>query len=218
MNVSGVCVCVPCSTPTHYPMWFFFFADSSSSLTGQELAGLRVILGVFEAGYFPGAVYLLSTWFVRYDVGKRYAVFYMIGSLASAVSGILVSFEKKENMNKKRKNSKYCCVAQDAELASAGLRFDANGWNSWVSWMEMVSTPPSPPPRSASIGRPPLNRGMLIYILQDLHHRRNSHRRDWNHRLHLSRPFSRPERLAILELSLGARSAIHHGHGRSRSR
>lgn len=55
----------------------------------QELAGLRVILGVFEAGYFPGAVYLLSTWFVRYDVGKRYAVFYMIGSLASAVSGIL---------------------------------------------------------------------------------------------------------------------------------
>lgn len=98
-----VCVCVPCSTPTHYPMWFFFFADSSSSLPGQELAGLRVILGVFEAGYFPGAVYLLSTWFVRYDVGKRYAVFYMIGSLASAVSGILVSFEKKENMNMKKK-------------------------------------------------------------------------------------------------------------------
>lgn len=100
MNVSVVCVCVPCSTPTHYPVWFFFFADSSSSLTGQELAGLRVILGVFEAGYFPGAVYLLSTWFVRYDVGKRYAVFYMIGSLASAVSGILVSFEKKKMMMK----------------------------------------------------------------------------------------------------------------------
>lgn len=143
----------------------FFFADSSSSLPGQELAGLRVILGVFEAGYFPGAVYLLSTWFVRYDVGKRYAVFYMIGSLASAVSGILVSFEKKENMNLKKKKSKYCSVAQDAELASAGLRFDANGWNSWVSWMEMVSSPPSPhpppPPRRAFIGIPPLNRGML---------------------------------------------------------
>lgn len=54
-----------------------------------QLVGLRVVLGVFEAGYFPGAVYLLSTWFVRYDVGKRYAVFYMIGSLASAASGIL---------------------------------------------------------------------------------------------------------------------------------
>lgn len=55
----------------------------------SSLAGLRVILGILEAGYFPGAVYLLSTWFVRYDVGKRYAVFYMIGSLASAISGIL---------------------------------------------------------------------------------------------------------------------------------
>lgn len=89
---------MPCSTPTHYPVWFFVAdsSSSSSSLPGQELAGLRVILGVFEAGYFPGAVYLLSTWFVRYDVGKRYAVFYMIGSLASAVSGILVSFEKKK--------------------------------------------------------------------------------------------------------------------------
>lgn len=88
-------------------MWFFVAdsssSSSSSSLPGQELAGLRVILGVFEAGYFPGAVYLLSTWFVRYDVGKRYAVFYMIGSLASAVSGILVSFEKKENMNMRKK-------------------------------------------------------------------------------------------------------------------
>lgn len=91
-----VCVCLAAHQPIIRCGSFFFFADSSSSLTGQELAGLRVILGVFEAGYFPGAVYLLSTWFVRYDVGKRYAVFYMIGSLASAVSGILVSFEKKK--------------------------------------------------------------------------------------------------------------------------
>lgn len=103
MNVSGVCVCALQRTNPLSDVVLFFLADSSSSLTGQELAGLRVILGVFEAGYFPGAVYLLSTWFVRYDVGKRYAVFYMIGSLASAVSGILVSFEKKENMNMKKK-------------------------------------------------------------------------------------------------------------------
>lgn len=103
MNVSGVCVCALQHTNPLSDVVLFFFADSSSSsssLPGQELAGLRVILGVFEAGYFPGAVYLLSTWFVRYDVGKRYAVFYMIGSLASAVSGILVSFEKKKMMMK----------------------------------------------------------------------------------------------------------------------
>lgn len=94
-----MCVCVCLAAHQPITRCGFSFADSSSSsLPGQELAGLRVVLGVFEAGYFPGAVYLLSTWFVRYDVGKRYAVFYMIGSLASAVSGILVSFEKKKKM------------------------------------------------------------------------------------------------------------------------
>lgn len=30
-----------------------------------EMAGLRVLLGVLEAGFFPGCVYLLSTWYVR---------------------------------------------------------------------------------------------------------------------------------------------------------
>ncbi|KAK7540153.1 general substrate transporter [Phyllosticta citricarpa] len=57
--------------------------------TWNALAGLRVLLGVFEAGFFPSAVYLLSTWYVRYDMGRRYSVFYMIGSVASACAGIL---------------------------------------------------------------------------------------------------------------------------------
>lgn len=29
------------------------------------LTGLRVLLGVFEAGFFPSCVYLLSTWYTR---------------------------------------------------------------------------------------------------------------------------------------------------------
>jgi MFS family permease len=31
----------------------------------RQLAGLRVLLGFFEAGFFPVCVYLLSTWYVR---------------------------------------------------------------------------------------------------------------------------------------------------------
>jgi sugar phosphate permease len=57
--------------------------------TWDVMAGLRVILGVFEAGFFPSAVYLLSTWFTRYEVQKRFAVFYLLGSVASAFAGIL---------------------------------------------------------------------------------------------------------------------------------
>ncbi|KAF2794304.1 phthalate transporter [Melanomma pulvis-pyrius CBS 109.77] len=55
----------------------------------QELAGLRVVIGAFEAGYFPGAVYLLSTWYARYDTQKRYTAFFGIGCVAAAFSGIL---------------------------------------------------------------------------------------------------------------------------------
>ena len=55
----------------------------------EQMLGLRIILGVLEAGFFPGCAYLLSTWYTRYELQKRNAVFYLIGSMASAISGIL---------------------------------------------------------------------------------------------------------------------------------
>ena len=53
------------------------------------MVGLRVVLGILEAGFFPGCAYLLSCWYPRYELQKRNAVFYLIGSVASAFSGIL---------------------------------------------------------------------------------------------------------------------------------
>ncbi|CAM1503342.1 Fc.00g081180.m01.CDS01 [Cosmosporella sp. VM-42] len=55
----------------------------------SQLAGLRAVLGLLEAGFFPGCVYLLSTWYTRYEVGKRYSLFYLLGCFASAFSSIL---------------------------------------------------------------------------------------------------------------------------------
>ncbi|KAK4547958.1 hypothetical protein LTR36_010677 [Oleoguttula mirabilis] len=54
-----------------------------------QMVPLRIVLGIFEAGFFPGCAYLLSCWYPRYELQKRNAVFYLIGSLASAFSGIL---------------------------------------------------------------------------------------------------------------------------------
>src|SRR4051794_39557526 len=45
----------------------------------DQMVGLRIILGVLEAGFFPGCAYLLSTWYTRYELQKRNAVFYLIG-------------------------------------------------------------------------------------------------------------------------------------------
>lgn len=53
------------------------------------LVPLRLVLGAIEGGFFPGCAYLLSCWYPRYDLQKRNAVFFAIGSMASAFSGIL---------------------------------------------------------------------------------------------------------------------------------
>lgn len=50
---------------------------------------MRVILGALEAGFYPGCVFLLSTWYTRYELQKRNAAFYLIGSTASGFGGIL---------------------------------------------------------------------------------------------------------------------------------
>ncbi|RAK96985.1 putative phthalate transporter [Aspergillus ibericus CBS 121593] len=55
----------------------------------KQMVAIRVLLGTLEAGYFPGCVYLLSSWYARYDIQKRYSVFYLIGCVASALAGVL---------------------------------------------------------------------------------------------------------------------------------
>ncbi|KAL5044794.1 hypothetical protein BDW71DRAFT_198695 [Aspergillus fruticulosus] len=55
----------------------------------RELAGLRVVLGLFEAGLFPAAVFLISSWYIRHETGKRIGLFYLLGSALSSFGGIL---------------------------------------------------------------------------------------------------------------------------------
>ena len=43
----------------------------------------------FRGRFFPAIILLLSTWYVRYDLQKRYAGYYLLGMVASAFSGIL---------------------------------------------------------------------------------------------------------------------------------
>ncbi|KAI1454011.1 MFS general substrate transporter [Annulohypoxylon moriforme] len=75
--------------PTIILAWGAVMIGFGFSPSYNVLIALRIILGVFEAGYFPGCVYLLSTWYTRYEVGRRYSVFYLLGCVAAACSGIL---------------------------------------------------------------------------------------------------------------------------------
>ncbi|KAF4548224.1 High-affinity nicotinic acid transporter-like protein 2 [Elsinoe fawcettii] len=75
--------------PTITLLWGCVMIGMAFVRTWTQMIPLRLLLGVFEAGFFPGCAYLLSTWYPRYELQKRNAVFYLIGSMSSAFSGIL---------------------------------------------------------------------------------------------------------------------------------
>ncbi|OAL46979.1 MFS general substrate transporter [Pyrenochaeta sp. DS3sAY3a] len=51
----------------------------------------RILLGVFEAGFFPGAVYLCSYWYMPRDLATRISYFYCASALSGAFSGLLAA-------------------------------------------------------------------------------------------------------------------------------
>jgi len=53
------------------------------------LALCRVLLGVFEAGFFPAIVLIITTWYKRHEVQTRLAAFYMFSLLIGGFSPIL---------------------------------------------------------------------------------------------------------------------------------
>ncbi|KAF1836511.1 phthalate transporter-like protein [Decorospora gaudefroyi] len=85
--------------------WLSFIALSwGAVMIGQgfckswvSLAICRVLLGAFEAGFFPGCVYLITCWYLRYETQKRLGGFYLfsvgIGGLANILAFGLMQME-----------------------------------------------------------------------------------------------------------------------------
>ncbi|KAJ5500781.1 hypothetical protein N7453_009832 [Penicillium expansum] len=87
--------------------WGAILVGMGFSKNWKHMVMTRALLGALEAGmycsntmpshnskndslgYFPGCVYLLSSWYVRYDVQKRFSIFYLFGCVASALAGVL---------------------------------------------------------------------------------------------------------------------------------
>ncbi|KAG7120823.1 MFS-type transporter cnsO like protein [Verticillium longisporum] len=55
------------------------------------LMATRVLLGIFEAGFFPGAIYLCSYWYMPKDLSSRISYFYCASALSGAFSGLLAA-------------------------------------------------------------------------------------------------------------------------------
>jgi len=48
-----------------------FYSYRSYTDVVQDIVVCRLLLGLFEAGFFPGCVYLISCWYTRYELHKR---------------------------------------------------------------------------------------------------------------------------------------------------
>lgn len=55
----------------------------------SSLVALRFLLGVFEAGLVPGAIYLIGMYYKRHELQWRLSVFFCAAILAGAVGGLL---------------------------------------------------------------------------------------------------------------------------------
>ncbi|KAJ3988696.1 MFS general substrate transporter [Lentinula detonsa] len=55
------------------------------------LMGMRWMLGMFEAGLFPGVNYYLSCWYKRSEFGIRAAIFFSAATVSGAFGGLLAA-------------------------------------------------------------------------------------------------------------------------------
>lgn len=61
------------------------------------LVFLRIILGVFEAAFYPGVIFYLSCWYTRKELAKRTALFISGSWISGAFSG-LIAYGVMDNM------------------------------------------------------------------------------------------------------------------------
>ncbi|CAO2658460.1 Nn.00g061830.m01.CDS01 [Neocucurbitaria sp. VM-36] len=109
-----------------------------------QALGCRIILGVLEAGYYPGCVFLLSCWYVRFEVQKRFSAFYLLALLASGFSNILAwgLSESKSSLALSTKvvdTTQHITTFTDCSLLQVKGLGGLNGWQ-WIFAIEGVIT------------------------------------------------------------------------------
>ncbi|OQU97695.1 hypothetical protein CLAIMM_03587 isoform 2 [Cladophialophora immunda] len=69
--------------------WGAVSIGAAASKNFGGIATTRILLGVVEAGFFPSAIYYLSMFYTRHEIAKRISLFYMMGFVANAFSGLI---------------------------------------------------------------------------------------------------------------------------------
>ncbi|KAJ9105374.1 hypothetical protein QFC21_001743 [Naganishia friedmannii] len=70
-------------------LWGAAMVGQSFVTDWKQLVAVRAIVGFFESGFFPGCVFLISTWYTRWETQKRLATFYLLSMAISGFSNII---------------------------------------------------------------------------------------------------------------------------------
>lgn len=75
--------------PTIMVLWGLCMTFMGLVTNFAGLFSMRLLLGIFEAGLYPGVTYGLTMYYARKEMQSRQALFYCASSVAGAFSGIL---------------------------------------------------------------------------------------------------------------------------------
>lgn len=72
-------------------IWGTISACTAAVHSYGQLLAVRAILGIAEAVFFPGAVYYLSAWYTKKELGKRIAGLYIAQQVGNAFGGLFAA-------------------------------------------------------------------------------------------------------------------------------
>ncbi|KAH6879505.1 putative pantothenate transporter [Thelonectria olida] len=72
-------------------IWGGISAATAAVKTYGQLLAVRAILGAVEAVFFPGAIYYLSAWYTKKELGKRIASLYIAQQVGNAFGGLFAA-------------------------------------------------------------------------------------------------------------------------------
>lgn len=72
-------------------IWGAISAATAAVNTYKQLLAVRAVLGIVEAVFFPGAVYYLSAWYTKKELGKRLAGLYIAQQVGNAFGGLFAA-------------------------------------------------------------------------------------------------------------------------------
>lgn len=75
--------------PTLMFFWGVLTMIFAAAQSWQTIAGLRFILGILESSFAPGVLFLLSAWYKRGEMGRRYSLYYTAVALSGIFGGLI---------------------------------------------------------------------------------------------------------------------------------